>query len=297
MKTQFKYRKGFTLIELLTAVTITTVIIGVLIGATRMSMDAWKESRDKARASRLAKESIEVMARDLEGIVIRSGNDYEWLYAKMDSSEASGPSDNAKLKNPLEFAFLTAATDRYDGKIGEVEDKGGDISTVLYRLVYKDQLDPIGQTFPVYSLYRQLINPDETFDTYLAQETIQGITNSETVTDVNNFIAENVYNLTVTLIFEYEKNGVLSQKRVPIMSSGSDFSEVSIKGDGVSTPGASSTLPDDARLSGAELGILVVTDSGMKTMNKKKFKDSQKFAAFLKKNSHYFTKSVALPRP
>ena len=42
MKTHTTIRKGFTLIELLTAVAITTVIIGVLIGTTRMSMDAWK---------------------------------------------------------------------------------------------------------------------------------------------------------------------------------------------------------------------------------------------------------------
>ena len=75
MKQSLRQRKGFTLIELLTAVAITTVILAVLIGMTRMSMDAWKESSDRARASRLAKESLEVLAKDLEGIVIRKGND------------------------------------------------------------------------------------------------------------------------------------------------------------------------------------------------------------------------------
>ncbi|MFD2159982.1 type II secretion system protein J [Rubritalea tangerina] len=293
-------RKGFTLIELMTAVAITTVIIGVLIGTTRMSMDAWQESRDKARASRLAKESMEVMARDLEGIVIRSGNDYEWLYAKMDGSEQQGPHSSAQLNNPLEFVFLTAATDRYDGKIGTSDDKGGDISTVIYKLVYKDQFEGVssGTPFPVFSLYRKLINPDETFNKYLAQTSIQGLTPSDEITDPNNFIAENVYNLTVTLVFEYidTNTGVLKQKRVPIMTSGSSFVEVSIKGDEVQTPGSSETLPVDARLAGAELGIMVLNDTAVRQLSVPSLPDSR-VKSIIKENSHFFTKSVVLPRP
>ena len=304
MKTHKSIRKGFTLIELLTAVTITTVIIGVLIGATRMSMDAWKDSRDKARASRLAKESIELLARDLEGIVIRSGNEYEWLSVKMDTNLQGGelgPSTHAEMKNPLEFIFLTAATDRYDGKIGDDDfDKGGDVSAVIYKMVYKDQFEGTsgGTAFPVFSLYRQRIDPDRTFKEFLAQPNIQELASKEDVTNPNNFIAENVYNLTVTLIFEYTNTGtgVIEQKRLPIMASGSDYKEVRIKGDKVEISGGA-PLPDDARLSGVELGILVLSDSGMRALNKKSFKDKSAFAKFVKENSHYFTKSVVLPRP
>lgn len=294
MKHFKQQRKGFTLIELLTAVAITTVIIGVLIGTTRMAMDAWQESRDKTRASRLAKESMEVMARDLEGIVIRSGNDYEWLYAKMDSNVDLGPDSNAEIKNPLEFVFFSAATDRYDGKIGSADNRG-DISAVIYRLAYQDPLG--GNVFPVFSLYRKLVNPDETFDDYLAKDSIQGITTANDVINGDNFMAENVYNLTVTFVFEYDNSGAIVQKRVPIMTSGSDFDEISIKGNEVETPGATSNLPDDARLVGAELGILVLSDSGMKLLNNKTFSEADDFAKFVKENSHYFTKSVVLPRP
>jgi len=307
MKTHPSIRKGFTLIELLTAMAITTVIIGVLIGATRMSMDAWKDSRDKARASRLAKESIELMARDLEGIVIRSGNVNEWLSIRMDANEANGPT-NAEMKNPLEFVFFSAATDRYDGEIGVPgTDMGGDISTVIYKLVYKDQFEGIsgGAPIPVFSLYRQLINPDETFGDpadpdkgYLAKDDIQGLVEPEDVINANNFVAENVFNLTVTLIFEYTNTttNILEQKRLPIMSNGSGYTEVRIKGNEVLTPGGT-TLPADARLAGAELGILVLSDSGMRGLNKKQFPNPAAFAKFVKENSHYFTKSVVMPRP
>ncbi|WP_156817193.1 PulJ/GspJ family protein [Rubritalea marina] len=293
MKNQ-KLRKGFTLVEVMTAMTITTVIIAVLVGMTRISMDSWKESRDKTRAGRLAKESLELMAHDLESMIIRSGNTYEWMYAKMDGSGELGPSQNAEIKNPLEFSFFTAATDRYDGQIGTNQDKGGDVSLVTYRLAYRDQLDPAGKSFPVYSLYRNLVNPDETFDTYLAQSSIQSLVNgADVVNDTNNFLAENIYNLTVTFIFEYTLNGNLTQKRIPVMQSGSQFNEVSVRGDSIEPQ----ILPDDARLTSIELGALVVSDSAMQVFNNKRFKDNEAFAAALKENSSYFTKSVALPRP
>ena len=327
MKTHTTTRKGFTLIELLTAVAITTVIIAVLIGTTRMSMDAWKDSRDKARASRLAKESIELMARDLEGIVMRSGNDYEWLSIRMDATEAKGPT-NAELENPLEFVFFTAATDRYDGEIGTPRDLGGDISTVIYKLVYKDQFEGSGgKVIPVFSLYRQLINPDVTFNKYLGEVNIvKDLAEKEDVTDANNFIAENIYNFTVTLIFEFKNvtTGKMEQQRVPIMSSNPDLSqvryeEIRITGlmvgkDNLSTAAipkpqtpadiedsSGNNVASSARLVGAELGILVLSDSAMRTLNKKIFADDvdgkKDFAKFVKENSHYFSKSVILPRP
>ena len=293
MHTQ-KLRRGFTLVEVMTAMAITTVIIAVLVGMTRISMDSWKDSRDKTRAGRLAKESLELMAHDLESMIIRSGNSYEWLYAKMSGSGDLGPSANAEIKNPLEISFFTAATDRYDGQIGTDADRGGDVSLVTYRLAYRDQLDPVGKSFPVYSLYRRLVNPDETFEKYLAKESIQGLVNaSDVINDTNNFLAENIYNLTVTFIFEYSVNGNLIQKRIPVMQTGSKFSEVSVRGDSV----VPAILPDDARLTSIELGALVVSDSAMQIFNNKRYRNAQDFAGDLKENSSYYTKSVVLPRP
>ena len=289
-----KLRKGFTLVEVMTAMAITTVIIAVLVGMTRISMDSWKTSRDKTRAGRLAKESLELMAQDLESMVIRSGNSHEWMYMKMDDTGDLGPSQNAQIKNPLEFSFFTAATDRYEGQIGTSQDKGGDVSMVTYRLAYRDQLDPSGKSFPVYSLYRKLVNPDETFDQYLAQSSIQALVDgADVVDDPNNFLSENIYNLTVTFVFEYTENGITTQKRIPVMQTGSQYSEVSIRGDSI----VPTIFPNDVRLVAIDLGVLVVSDSAMKVFNNKRFKDNEAFAAALKENSSYFTKTVVLPRP
>ncbi|MFC5051292.1 type II secretion system protein J [Rubritalea spongiae] len=312
MKISLRTRKGFTLLELLTAVAITTVIIAALIGMTRMSMDAWKESSDRARASRLAKESLEVMAKDFEGMVLRTGNDYQWLYTKMDANVELGPS-SAEIENPLDMAFFTAATDRYDGDLGpnSTKDEGGDISTVFYRLIYKDQFDG---DFKVYSLYRHLVNPDETFENHLAlkdgddDDDAEGLENSapteSVVTNAENFLAENVYNITVTYVFEVlnTTTSQLETVRVPVMSDQGGFNEISITGSEVTVSpneikdSNGNTVTNVSRLVSVELGVLVLSDSAMNTLKHQSF-TSDKFNEFVKSNSHYFTKSVILPRP
>lgn len=310
MKIHVKDRKGFTLLELLTAVAITTVIIAALIGMTRISMDAWQESSERARASRLAKESLEVLATDLEGLVLRTGNDNQWLYTKMDTSVERGP-NGAEIENPVDMGFFTAATDRYDGQVGTSEDLGGDISAVFYRLAYKDQFNA---DFRVYSMYRHLVNPNVTFEEHLALKDQNGeddedglessAPNAATVISSENLLAENIYNLTVTYVFEVlnASTSRLETVRVPILLSGSDASSISITGSEVlvsptdlkDSNGAS--VAESARLASVELGVLVLSDSAVNVLEKKRFTGT-KFNEFVKENSHYYTKSVILPRP
>lgn len=298
MKIQTQQRRGFTLIELLTAVAITVVIIAVLIGMTRMTMDTWKESRDRARAASQAKEGLDILARDLEGAVIREGNDFEWFYVEMDSNgDPLGP-NAGEIKNPIEFCFFTAATDRYDGQIGTPDDNGGDISTVVYRLVYKDLFNG---DYPVYSLYRQLVNPDETFTNFLAKEDLGANVQASEVINAENFVAENIYNLSLTLVVEYSENvnGTerIVRKRVPVIDGGT-YTEVSITGRGVKGAGGADLFPanTDARVVSAEIGMLVLNDTAMRSLENRKFNENT-FKKMLKENSHYFTKSVLMSRP
>ena len=228
----------------------------------------------------------------------------------MDKNVERGPTATAEMRNPLEMAFFTAATDRYDGRLGTASDKGGNISTVFYRMLYKDQL---GGDFKVYSLYRNLVNPDETFDNHLAlkkgddtdddEGLINSAPSSDRVTAPSNFLAENVYNLTVTYVFEYNDNsGNVRQKRVPVMLAGSDYDKVSITGNTIETEpipltGGGDDISGRARLVSVELGILVLNDSAMNVLDKKNFTDQEDFSELIKENSHYFTKAVVLPRP
>jgi len=71
--------KGFTIIELLVSMTITLVIVGLLLGMTKIAVGAWLTTNNKTKSTRLASEVFEVVGRDLEGFVFRSGNNFEWL--------------------------------------------------------------------------------------------------------------------------------------------------------------------------------------------------------------------------
>jgi len=161
---KFSKSSGFTLIELLVAMSITVVLIGVLVYLTAISMDTYRDSRNEVRASRQAKEALETISKDLESMVSRrDGNSYEWLYAGPETNTQQGPT-NKEITNTSHLIFFTGATDRYNGDIGGALDKGGDVSAVSYRLVYRDQIgDPNDDKFAVFSLYRRLVDPDETF--------------------------------------------------------------------------------------------------------------------------------------
>jgi len=287
------------MIELLTAVAVTAVIISVLIGMTRVAVDTWSSSRDKTKAARVAKESLDKIARDLEGIVVRSGNNFEWAFVKSDSSNSEGPTVNSSMTNPTEMLFFTGATDRYDGEVGGNSDLGGDISTVAYRLAYQDQLNPEANDFPVFALYRNLVNPDETFDQYLAQEDLLSRYSSKETLDSNNFLVENIFDLTITFIFQYEDgNGLTRFRRVPVIATG-DIREVRIYGDRVEVDG--SELVDDegnpiVSLYSAELSMMVLSDLAMSSLDKQPIKNDKQLAEYLRKNGHHYSKSVILPR-
>ena len=298
-------RRGFTMIELLVAVTITTIIITVLVGMTRVAMDAWSDSRDRIKASRVAKESLDKISRDLEGIIVRSGNVYEWAVVKSDSGNSDGPTSNTQLANPTEMIFFTGATDRYSGEIGTDVDLGGDVSAVSYSLVFQDQLDPSGNNFPVFALYRNLVNPNEVFENLLAQEDLGaeyaslGAGVGDT-TAQNNFLVENIFDLTLTFIFEYDEAGVTRYERVPVIATG-DVKEVRIFGDRVEIDGsvltADGTSNKITRLSGAELSVFVLPDRAMNALRRQPINSDTDFSEYLRKNGYHYSKSVILPRP
>ena len=208
--THKRLQSGFTLIELLVSMVITVVLLGVLVYMTGISMDTYKRSRNEVRASRQAKEALETIAKDFESMISRrDGNTFEWLYAGQEPSSGSleGPTNN-KITNASQLIFFTGATDRYNGDIGGTLDAGGDVSAVGYRLVYKDQISA-NDDYPVFSLYRHLVNPDVAFENCLAKDDLvaTGEFNDTKDLTAQNFLVENVYEFTVTFLVEYTTSG------------------------------------------------------------------------------------------
>jgi len=301
---QKKAQKGFTLIELLVSMTITLVIVGLLMGMTKMAVGAWQSTHAKTRSSRLAQEVFDSIGKDLEGMVIRTGNDYEWLLIQEseNASTENGPDSSKELSNPIEISFFSAVTDRYNGQINvEGVDLGGDISMVRYRLIHQDQIEADGSK-PVFSLYRERIDPNVAFDKLLAQPKLDGIVPSGEIVDRENFLAENIFDFTLSFNFEYTlSSGVKGYKRVVIQTNG-DNNSLSIKGNKISLNGSDDpmTLPEGAsspRLAGADVSILVLSDGGMNGLKNKNISSAEELSKYLKEYGHHYSKSVIVPRP
>ncbi len=309
MKTQrtLLTKQGFTLIELMVAMSITTIIVTVLVYITAIATDVWNRSRAELRASRQAKVMIDSMARDFETLVIRRGNDSEWLSA-VSSEEQLG--DKVQSTNASNLIFFTGSSDRYDGDIGvEGKDLGGDVSCVAYKLRYDDPIDKNGIIHKTFVLNRLLIDPKETFDELLGKpDLVEAFRQNETeLESQNQFICENVFQFTIT--FMIECNNVVSPSSsrivtVPVsLSSNAGGTGVTqslkINKNGIDTQVSppSSVTADEVkagRITSIEVSITVVADSVVDQLRTRTFTEAQK-AELLARNSFNYAKRIRVP--
>ena len=316
MKTRSKNSpRGFTLVELLVAMAITTIIVTVLVSVTALALDTWNRSRAEIRAARQAKSMIDSMARDFESFVSRKGNTFEWLYAKsLGPSDVPTDSKGNESPNAIDLIFFSAATDRYEGKIGDSNfDKGGDVSTVAYQLIYQDPIDPASTTdaYKTFVLYRKLLDPDKTFGVGGAPGTL-GETDlksafttaigSNPVTEDINFVCENVYQFTVSFhVSAARADGTIASVSVPVKQ-GNNSEEFSVTGSGIDTtfvPDTKINVTNEqlraGRLSAAEISITVLSDFGLEQMRRRGDLTGDKLAEFIAKHSYQYSKVVQLP--
>ncbi len=309
MKTRLssRRRRGFTLIELLVAMAITTVIVTVLVSITGVALDTWQRGRAEIRASRQAKSMLDTMAKDFESLVSRRGNNFEWLYSKVESN-LPGPTAN-QSSNAADLIFFTAATDRYSGEIGSADDMGGDVSCVGYQLKWQDPVegdeDDQSSTFV---LYRLLVDPDDTFQDLLGKEDLESAFSSKyssQVKEVQNFICENVYQFTLTYQVEVSQQSGGTTTTVPVRVTLGDTGagkEFRLRGNGIETDASTGTLKPSVtldelkagRLSGVEIGITVLSDAAVIRLNNSGLKDEVR-EKILAQESFQYSRVVELP--
>ena len=312
-------KKGFTLIELMVAMGIAIVIMGMLVGITNVAMGAWQRSRAEVRASRQAKAMLDVIAKDLECLVIRSGNVNEWIYAKTETTMPGTTQDRST--NAAELIFFSAATDRYKGGAGTATDKGGDVCTVSYKLAYQDPLEGLENSNSTFVFYRQLVDPKPTFDTLLGKTDLKAafgatagnnrfetrVTAGSTGDDAKyNFICENIYQYSIT--FRVDVTTVVGTTTTvkPVrltMGQNATVNTMRVFGDRIDTDasvsgsGMSATNAEikTGKLTGAEISITVLSDFGLNQLKTRTFADAAAKAKFLAEHSYEFSKSVDLP--
>lgn len=276
---------GFTLIELMVAMVISVLILTVLISITSAATDALTRNIAKVRAARQAKVFIDTMAKDFESLVTRPGNNFEWLHAEIDAA-ANLPKVTRNQTDQSQAAaltFMTAATDRYLGQIGGLNDRGGDVSCVSYRLRYQDPI--VGgtpQNTSTFVLYRLLVDPNETLQKLLGQVDLKTAFQPivDRSTERQNFICENVHQFTITFLVEIlSEEPAGSGKMVPrsvrvTLSSDAPGGKMVVTGSGLQTnktivnvSGVTSEQLAAGRLRAVEISISVLSDAAIVRRN------------------------------
>jgi len=314
---KIRQNKGFTLVEVLIAMTITLVIVGLLMGMTKIAVATWQTTHAKARSSAIAEEVFESVSQDLESMVVRTGNNYEWFRINKSANVSSelGPDTSKEMVNPIELAFFSAVTDRYNGQINTTDDNGGDISAVRYRLIHQDLVGGTGvNARPVFALYRQRIDPDDTFEELLSKTSLDGIRNSAEIVDAENYLVENIFDFTLSFKLEYTLSGVKYFKRYVVRADEDNQNSLSIRGNGITKAeldvdgngvpltdsGGGALFPSGAsspKLAGIDVSVLVLSDRGMNGLKTKNITSDAELAQYLKENGHHFSKSIIIPRP
>jgi type II secretory pathway pseudopilin PulG len=310
--------KGFTLIELMVAMGIAIIIMAMLVGITNVAMGAWQRSRAEVRASRQAKAMLDAMAKDLECLVVRSGNVNEWLFAQ---TEQTMPGSNRdRSTNAAEFIFFSAATDRYRGGAGTPADLGGDVCTVSYKLAYQDPLEGLDNANSTFVFYRQLVDPRPTFDTLLGRTDLRtafmataGNNRYETRTTAGDnganakydFVCENVYQYSITFRVDVTTvSGTTTTVRPVRVTLGQNANARNLRlfGDRLETDAAvggsmSATNAEirTGKVTGVEVSITVLSDFGINQLKNRTFANAEAKARFLAEHSYQYSKSVDLP--
>ncbi len=324
-----KSRRGFTLMELLVAMGITALIVTVLVAVTSIALDAWRRGRAEVRASRQAKAALDTMARDFESMLVRGGNNYHWLFARVEPNLAGKPDATGaknKIPNAAQIVFFNSATDRYDGMVGNpAKDLGGDVTATGYRLVYRDQIGNREATGTasdpsVFALYRHLVDPKPTFDKLLAKkhqaaDTDAGQYKEDPLrtaweadfaaddTDPGNFLVENIYEITVTFTVEYQTTTTPAQIKTqrysisPERGGNADDTRVSefrIAGEGlwvVNKDGNDPVLVS-GRVIAVDFAITVLSDFGIQMAKRANISTAQ----LVREHGFHYAKSVSVPQ-
>ncbi len=313
--------------ELMTAMAITAVLVLVIGQLTQQSIDLWKTVREDVNSASSSRVALQTMAHDLESFQIRAGgNKFQWLGAWADD-DVKGAPKGLKIPRSARCVFFACAPDRnpsvssssalrgnYRAARSHNMETQGDVNAISYRLMYRDQVLNLpgsnsGSTeiFPLFSLYRTVIPPRESFERLLGKEDLPSAYASFEQEEEKNFLCENVLEMTLIFHVQYVDGKAdaetgranYSTIAVPIISSSKSLGggkTVAVYGDRIVAGGQPL---QNARLVSAEISITTLTEEGVALVEqvRKGRRRAPKAADFFNRYTRSHARSVALPQP
>ena len=319
------YRRGFTLIELMTAMAITGMLVVVIMQLTNQSVDMWRAVSEDVSTSARSRAALQTISRDFESFQMRGyDNKYQWLFAKCDDSMANVPK-GLQIPRSAQCVFFACAPDRnpsvssstalrlnYREARSHNRETQGDVNAIGYRLMYRDQIlnlpgaDPNERgVYPLFSLYRQVVQPRPTFEQLLGKTNLESAYAVFQDHDEDNFLCENILEMNITFNIRYSageadaKNGRVSYETVsvPVISSNKKTNKISVYGDRIV---AGSQTYQNARIDSAMVSISVLTEEGAAMVEQIRLgrrRPPKRIADFFDKYTRSYSRLVALPQP
>ncbi|MBR5887036.1 MAG: prepilin-type N-terminal cleavage/methylation domain-containing protein [Akkermansia sp.] len=324
--TTFKKRRGFTLVELIVAMAITAGLVLIIMQLTNKGVDLWKKVQEDVSTSTSGRVALQIMARDLESFQMKGNNRYEWLFAKTEQDRQGGKLPKGlKIPRSVQLVFFSCAPDRnpavssstslrsnYRGARAHNMETQGDVNAIGYRLMYRDQVlnvdanDKERGIFPIFSLYRQLIPPRESFEKLMCQERLDQAYVPYEKDEKDNFLCENIVELSLIFNIEYVRDDADAESgrvaydsvSIPVISSSGTVSNksISVFGDRIV---AGTTTYRNARVVSATMSITVLTDEGVNLVEqvRQKRRRAPKPEEFFRAYTRAFTSTVLMPQP
>ncbi len=317
-------RRGFTLVELMTAMAITGMLVLVIMQLTNEGIDLWRVVREDVSTSTRSRVALQTISRDFESFQMRAGdNKYQWLFAKADES-VSGTPKGLSVPKSAQCVFFACAPDRNPSVSSSTSLRGnyrdarahnretqGDVNAIGYRLMYRDQIlnisgadanDPT--TYPLFSLYRQVVSPRSTFERLLGKDNLEAAYVPFEQDDEKNFLCENILEFNVSFSISYSDEKANAEdgrvfytvETVPVIASNKDSNKVEVFGDRIEAGGKTYR---NARIDSAMVSITVLTEEGVALVNqiRQGRRRAPKPAEFFARYTRSFSRIVAMPKP
>lgn len=318
-------RRGFTLIELMTAMAITGMLVVVIMQLTNQSIDLWRAVSEDVSTSTRSRAALQTLSRDFESFQMRGyDNKYQWLFAKADDSMDNVPK-GLKIPRSAQCVFFACAPDRnpsvssstslrknYREARAHNRETQGDVNAIGYRLMFRDQILNMPGVdgndkgvYPLFSLYRQVVPPRQTFEQLLGKENLESAYVRFEQDDEKNFLCENILELNITFTIRYAASKADAEEgrvdyevvSVPIVASHRRTNKVAVFGDRIEAGG---TTYENARIESAMISITVLTEEGaamVEQIRQGRRRAPKKIADFFAKYTRSYSRLVSVPQP
>ena len=258
--------KGFTLIEILVTTTIMVLLAGFAIQITGQVINVWSRSSAKLATVAEARVAMDVIANDLEGLVLRNDG-YEWFRAENDFLKEPANTLSTALR------FFSVIKDKTIDSEGRTIP--GDISAIAYNLHYVNPIDGSNQGKKSFVLYRMEVDPEKTYNLLLdpsnreflpnKRSSIWGQGNLIKGKNGGNYLAMNIVNFEID--FHVEDDGDRTTPTLYFERSKKNPRRSVIYGGKSATIGPQAKLEHYQRaLAYADIKLTVLSDEGAEIM-------------------------------